>query len=121
MQTLSFTVAAVPADAAKVKMTGGAVMAKIAEAAAGAGDLATTITPAAQFTNVVLFIDSNQSAVQKTAETKWSWGNNNGVYGAGNNSAPQLCQFLPCCFWFVLSIQSTPSLWHSGDVVIRLF
>ena len=74
VQTLSFTVAAVPADAAKVKMPGGAVSAKIAEAAAGAGDLATTITPAAQFTNIVLFIDSNQAAVQKTAETKWGWG-----------------------------------------------
>ena len=73
-QTLSFTVAAVAADPAQVKMPGGAVSAKVSEAASGAANIVSAITPGAQFTNIVLFIDTNQQTMTKVAETKWGWG-----------------------------------------------
>lgn len=91
VQTLSFTVAAVPADASKVKLPGGAVSQKIAEAAAGAGSLVTAISPGAQFTNAVFFIDSNQQAVSKVAQTKWGWG------GAFPPSQPPFTEFCFTC------------------------
>lgn len=75
LQTLSFTVAAVPADAAKVKIPGGAVSQKVAEASSGANNgFVSAITPGTQFSSIVLFIDTNQQSVSKVAATKWGWG-----------------------------------------------
>lgn len=75
MQTLSFTVAAVQADASKVKLPGGAVSQKLAEAASGANSgFVSAITPGTQLTNIVLFIDTNQQSVNNVAATKWGSG-----------------------------------------------
>ncbi len=45
------------------------------QAGSGAGSpLLNTITPGAQLTNVVIFIDQTQNSLKKVAETKWGWG-----------------------------------------------
>ena len=71
---LTFTVALVPADASKVKLQNGVVAQKIAESAAGAGNLAQSITPGATFGPAVFYIDQSQQGLPKKANTKWGWG-----------------------------------------------
>ena len=71
---LTFTVALVPADASKAKLQGGVVAQKIAESAAGAGNLAQSITPGATFGPAVFYIDQSQQGLPKKANTKWGWG-----------------------------------------------
>lgn len=110
MQTLSFTVAAVPADASKVKLPGGAVSQKLSEASSGANNgFVSAITPGTQLSNIVLFIDTNQQSVNNVAATKWGWG------GVLLNSpsylyslTTQTCRFFAATMFIALF----PSLWR---------
>ena len=82
-QSLTFTVAVLPAQQSSVKYPGGAASAAVGEATQGVGTpLVTSVAAGGQLTDVVLFIDANSQALQRPAATKDWWG---GCWGCGNS------------------------------------
>ena len=73
-QSVTFTVAVLPAEESALKTHGGVTNGLVLDRANGVGTpLVTEVNPGAALTNVALFIDTSKAALTPLAEEKYWW------------------------------------------------
>ena len=73
-QSVTFTVAVLPAEESALKTHGGVTNGLVLDHANAVGTpLVTEVTPGAALTNVALFIDTSKAALTPLAEEKYWW------------------------------------------------
>ena len=74
MQTVTFTVAVLPAEESALKTHSGITNGLVLDHVNGVGTpLVTEVTPGATLTDVALFIDTSKAALAPLAEEKYYW------------------------------------------------